>query len=133
MADTFGNVTKLATTSEVLLYTCPIASTATKDVASVEDVFPYAQQPITQTQITGFVLNSWSTGTNGYIYLTPSTDSPTTEGTPSDYGIFGPTSTPANSTTVFNPGLVLAPGNSIWIEAGAADKLTITMSYIEIT
>lgn len=132
MADVFGNVTQLATTDEAVLYTCPLVSAAI-DVNTAEDIIPQAQQAVTQTQICGITLASWSTGTNAFLYLTQVNTAPTTLGTATDYQLYGPMAASANTTTVFNPGLVLAPGNTIWVKAGAADKLTVTLSYIEIS
>lgn len=139
MADVFGNVVlPVDSTNETVIYTCPIVS-APIDVAgdgvdnpAAEDVVPYAQQAVTQTLVTSLIISSIDTGTQCRIMITPVNTAPSTLGTQTDYALLYNYVATGSTTEVYS-GIVLAPGNTLWVDANVADKVTVSCFYIETT
>jgi hypothetical protein len=132
MADVFGHSTVMPTTiGDTILYTCPIVSGpidgGTGDKA--EDIVTFAQQLVTQSQITSIVVcQHGATGTYN-IYLTP--DDATSSSV--EYAMFYLTDIVQNDTDILSTGTVLAPGETLRCIINAGNTTTITVNYIEIS
>lgn len=136
MADVFGNVSLplIGSETETLLYTCPIVSSDIDVTGSTpaEAVVTYAQQAVTQTQITS-ILACAHTADTYTIWLTPSTVAPTTAGTASDYLLFNQVAVALDTTDVISPGIVMSPGQTLWAGSTTTGRITLTLNYIEIS
>jgi hypothetical protein len=134
MADVFGNVTLplTGTETETLLYTCPEVI-ADIDQGSVDAVVTYAQQAVTQTQITSMIACCYATGDTYTVWLTPGTDSPTTETSPDRFLLFATVSVALNTSDVISPGIVMSPGQTLWAGSTTTSTMNLTLNYIEIS
>jgi hypothetical protein len=144
MADVFGNVTLplLESEAETLLYTCPLVSGpidgGTGDKA--EDIVTFAQQLVTQTQITSILVCAHTADTYS-IWLTPtSTSDPSAQvvldggaATTNDYALFKTVAIGLKTTDIISPGIVMSPGQTLWAGATTSLRVTITVNYIEIS
>ena len=136
MPDVFGNVVlPVDSTNETVIYTCPLVADSI-DVAgaggAAEDIVTYAQQAVTQTLVTSLIISSISTGTQCRIMITPVNTAPSTLGTQADYALLYNYIATGSTTEVYS-GIVLAPGNTLWVDANVADKVTVSCFYIETT
>jgi hypothetical protein len=135
MADVFGNsLLNLTTATETILYTCPIVSDSIDGGTdnTAQDIVTYAQQAVTQSQVTSIIVCSLTTSTYS-IYLTDATTPAPSASTPHHFALFNLVAITAPASHVISPGLVLAPGQTLWVEAGDANALTVTVNYIEIS
>jgi hypothetical protein len=140
MADVYGyNLEPLDTAVGKLLYTCPVVSAAI-DVAgpdgAAEDVVTYAQQAVTQTQITSIWLTTVGAAGRFRIFVTPTdaTDPMTLDSPDGDaYCINYRGFLDTLSTQIVQPGIVLGPGETVWVQTGTPDKLVATIFYIEVS
>jgi len=141
MADVYGfNTVDLdVTTAAQKLYTCPIVSgsigvTAEPGAQDAEDIVTYAQQAVTQTQIVSIWMAQYANSPLVKIFLTP-TDAtePMALGTPEDYALFYRDPIAANSTWIYQAGIVLSPGQTLWANSNVAASITATIFYIEVS
>ena len=139
MADVYGyNTVDLdVTTAAQKLYTCPIVS-APIDVAgaggAAEGITPYVQQAVTQTQIVSIWMARYANSPLVKIFLTPTdVTEPMALGTPEDYALFYRDAIAANSTWIYQAGIVLSPGQTLWANSNVAASITATIFYIEVS
>jgi len=136
MADVFGNVVlPVDSTNETVIYTCPLVADSIDVTAAgqdAEDVVTFVQQAVTQTLVTSLIISSIDTGTQCRIMITPVNTAPSTLGTQTDYALLYNYVATGSTTEVYS-GIVLAPGNTLWVDANVADKVTVSCFYIETT
>jgi hypothetical protein len=135
MPDVYGHtIFSAEDTDETILYTCPSVD-APIDQGSVEDVVTYVQQPITQTRVTSIIATTYLVATDYRMFITPLPDDAPSVldagGSGADYALVWDKVAAANGTDMFAGGMVLAPGNTIWIKAGLIDAITFSIFYIE--
>ncbi len=129
--DVFGYSQQLVTTTDTILYTCPVRDAV--DVGSVSNVVADVQGPNVQTQITSIVVTNYSVGAQTFeLFLT---EDATSETHPIDLIrlIVSDHSLAADETIILSLGLVLSAGNTIWISASANAALTVTLNRIEVS
>jgi hypothetical protein len=139
MPDIYGHtIFSAEDTDETILYTCPVVSAAINVAGpggAAEDIVTYAQQETTQTRVTSIIATTYLVGTDYRMFITPlPDDAPSvldSGGSGADYALVWDKVAAANSTDMFAGGMVLAPGNTIWIKAGAVDEMTFSIFYIE--
>ncbi|GAG21573.1 unnamed protein product, partial [marine sediment metagenome] len=113
-----------------LLYTCPVVSDSI-DVGTAEDIETYAQQAVTQTQVTSIIVCNYDGTTAVEFDIAYTGSSADTQGNP-EFRLFFDNALAAETTVILNPGLVMAPGNEIWVKSHLATT-AFTINYIEIT
>jgi hypothetical protein len=133
MADVFGHDFYFATdTAANILYTCPEV-VEDIDQGSVDAVVTYAQQLVTQTQVTSITVSIINSATTYSIYLTPTTDDTALIANAHLFAVCNNVLPVAGISSTHNFGLVLAPGNTVWCRATAATNLNFNINYIEIS
>jgi hypothetical protein len=133
MADVFGHVHYFASDNLInLLYTCPIV-TDSIDQGTAEDVVTYAQQPVTQTQITSLTVSIINSAVTYSIYLTPTTDRTALDAGAHLFTVCNAVLPVDGVSSTHNFGLVLAPGNTLWVLAATGVNLNFLLNYIEIS
>ena len=131
MSDSFGFEQQLVTTTDTVLYTCP--ALAVKDVDTVENVTTRAQARIVQTQVTGINVTNYSAGAQTFSLFVTDADDTDTAPIGDDYKLVSDHSLSQDETIILAQGMVLAPGNTVWIGASANTALTVTMFRIEVS
>ncbi len=126
--DVFGFSQQLVTTSEVILYTCPVRDAV--DVGSVTNVVADVQGPNVQTQITSIIVTNYSGGAQTFsLFLTP-----LAADTAIDLHKFvSDHSLNQDETLLLAPGIVMSAGNTIWISASANTAMTVLLNRIEVS
>jgi len=127
VADVFGMVSNELTTSEVAVYTCPEGLVV--DVGTVESVVASAAIRPTQTIVTSINVARFGAAATYSIYMT--TDDTAPSGSTTDLVIRA--LSPASLNHSFSPGIVMSPGNTLWVTADNNSRIAMTINYIEVS
>jgi len=126
LADIYGHVNQLVTTSPASIYTCP--EPESESFGTITGVSPRVQDSNVQSKIISIIMCNYSTTVTYTIQITPDTSAPTAN---EEY-LFYQEPIASGTTQIVSPGSVMFPGSTLWVSAGANTKITCTVNYIEV-